>query len=101
MTEAPAATRIDIWLWRARFFKTRGLSAKTAAAGLRINGRRTDKPGAAVRVGDVLTFVQAGRVRVIEIRDFGERRGPAAEAQALYLDREPAPGTEPAPEPDA
>ncbi|MFN3614222.1 MAG: RNA-binding S4 domain-containing protein [Rubrimonas sp.] len=90
MTDAPAATRIDIWLWRARFFRTRSLSAKTAAGGLRINGRRTDKPGAAVRVGDVLTFVQAGRVRVIEILDLGERRGPATEAQALYRDRDHA-----------
>jgi ribosome-associated heat shock protein Hsp15 len=86
--EPAEAVRLDKWLWRARFFRTRSLAARAAAAGVRINGQRTDKPGAAVRPGDVLTFVQAGRVRVIEVLGSGERRGPAPEACALYLDRE-------------
>lgn len=81
--------RLDVWLWRARFFRTRTLAAKAVSGGLRVNGARTDKPATAVRVGDVLTFTQGARVRVIEIAALGARRGPATEAQALYADRAP------------
>jgi ribosome-associated heat shock protein Hsp15 len=100
--EAGAGDRVDKWLWRARFFKTRTLATRAVAEGLRINGQRTDKPAAIVRPGDVLTLVIAGRARVVEVVAMGERRGPAPEAQALYLDRSappPPPGAEsPAPE---
>lgn len=98
MTTHAEGVRADKWLWRARFFKTRSLAAEAVGRGLRVNGRRTDRPGATVRAGDVLTFAQAGRVRVIEVVDLGERRGPAPEAQALYRDRTEAPadGAEPA-----
>lgn len=82
-----ATLRVDKWLWQARFFKTRALSAELAESGhLRINGQPTRKPGAGVGAGDVLTFPQGGRIRVIRILALGERRGPALEAQTLYLD---------------
>lgn len=79
--------RIDKWLWRARFFKTRTLAAAAVSDGrVRINGSRTLKPGAGVKEGDVLTVRRAGAVLVVEILDFGERRGPASEAAQLYRD---------------
>lgn len=81
---------MDKWLWRARFFKTRALAAKTASGGLRINGARTDKPHAMVRPGDTLTFVQAKQVRLIRVAALGERRGPASEAATLYVDLDAA-----------
>ncbi|MEM8755049.1 MAG: S4 domain-containing protein [Pseudomonadota bacterium] len=97
MTEPAPGLRVDKWLWRARFFKTRALAGSAAAAGLRINGARTDKPHALVRPGDALTFKQARRVRVIRVLAIGERRGPASEAATLYEDLEaensPSPGT--------
>lgn len=83
------SVRIDKWLWRARFFKTRTLAAKIVSSGVRVNGARTDKPKTLVRPGDTLTFGQNRDVRVIEIVDLGVRRGPAAEAQALYNDLDP------------
>lgn len=83
------SVRIDKWLWRARFFKTRTLAAKVVSSGLRINGARTDKPKTLVKPGDTLTFGQNRDVRIIEIVDLGVRRGPAAEAQALYKDLDP------------
>lgn len=77
--------RIDKWLWRARFYKTRAISAEAVEAGkVRVNGRRCLKPGFGVKEGDVLTIRRAGRVFVVELLDFGERRGPAAEAAGLY-----------------
>ena len=79
--------RLDKWLWQARFFKTRALAAEIAESGhLRINGQPTRKPGAHVGAGDVLTFPQGARIRVIRILAIGLRRGPATEAQGLYLD---------------
>ena len=106
MTEAPArpTQRLDKWLWQARFFKTRGLAAKQVASGqCRVNGTRVTKPAAAVGAGDVLTFAQGRRVRVVRVTGLPERRGPAPEAQGHYEDlapAEPDPTPSPAPDPD-
>ncbi|WP_312597560.1 RNA-binding S4 domain-containing protein [Brevundimonas sp.] len=83
------ACRIDIWLWRARFVKTRGLAADLVERGavrLTHHGRETrlDKPSRCVHVGDLLTFAQNGRVVSLRVEALGERRGPAEEARALY-----------------
>ena len=84
--------RLDKWLWQARFFKTRGLAAEMVEAGhLRINGQRSAKPGHAVAEGDVLTFPQGGRIRLVRVTALGARRGPATEAQALYHDLDDPP----------
>ncbi len=89
---AAECARLDLWLWRARFFRTRGLAAAAVAKGVRVNGRRVVKPGASVRSGDVLTFAQAGDIRVVEIATLGARRGPAVEARTLFIDRAPRDG---------
>ena len=82
--------RIDKWLWFARFFKSRTLATKFCQSGhLQLNGVIGKKAHQMVRVGDVLTFLTADDVRVIKISDLGQRRGPAAEAQALYQDVSP------------
>jgi ribosome-associated heat shock protein Hsp15 len=87
---APEKIRIDKWLWQARFFKSRGLAGEVAGSGaVRVNGERIGKPAHAVRAGDVLTFPQAGNIRVIRILGLGTRRGPAMEAQGLYADLDP------------
>ena len=82
--------RLDKWLWQARFFKTRTLAAsQVKAAHVRVNGEKVSKPATQVGVGDTLTFPQGNDIRVIEIAECGTRRGPAPEAQALYLDKTP------------
>lgn len=87
MSEGGAASqRLDVWLWRARFHRSRALAAAAAGKGVRLNGRRTDKPSAAVRVGDVLTLVVGGTVRVVTVTGLGNRRGPAEEARTLYAE---------------
>jgi len=86
------ALRIDKWLWRARFFKARSGAAAAAEKGFRLNGDRSQKAHQRIRPGDVLTFRQAGEVRVVRVLALGERRGSAAEAAALYLDLEPEAG---------
>ena len=79
--------RVDKWLWHARFFKSRNLSAKLAASGkLRVNRKIVRKSKYTVQPGDILTFPKGKDIRVIEIVALGERRGPVAEAQMLYID---------------
>lgn len=83
--------RIDKWLWHARFFKSRSLAGEIASSGkLRANGVRVTKPAHLVKQGDVLTFPQGRRIRVIRVLSIGTRRGPAAEAALLYDDLDPA-----------
>jgi len=84
--------RLDIWLWQARFFKSRSLAADVVETGhCRINGRRVGKPAQPVVPGDVLTIPQGARVRLIRVAALGLRRGPACEAQALYADLDASP----------
>ena len=81
--------RLDKWLWQARFFKSRSLSAEAIAAGqIRLNGVQVTKPGRAVGPDDVLTFGQNAQILVVRILACGTRRGPAAEAQGLYCLRD-------------
>ena len=82
--------RVDKWLWHARFFKTRTLAAKVVTGGhLRVNSRKTEISSTCVVAGDVLTFAQEKRIRVIKVIALGTRRGPASEAQLLYEDLSP------------
>ncbi|SNR55776.1 RNA-binding S4 domain-containing protein [Puniceibacterium sediminis] len=90
MAEPAARIRLDKWLWQARFFKTRSLSAKVVSAGhVRVNSQRVTKPATMIGPDDVLTFSQADEVRVIRVAAPGTRRGPASEAQTLYEDLAP------------
>lgn len=92
--------RVDVWLWRARFFKTRSLAARMVEEGrIRLvrggEDLRLDKPSRSVRPGDGLVFALGGRLVAVRIDGLGERRGPAPEARALYAaleDGQPAGG---------
>jgi ribosome-associated heat shock protein Hsp15 len=77
--------RLDKYLWCARFVSQREACQRLAETGLvRINGQRTDKAHAKVRVGDILTVPLPAGVRVVRVRTLAARRGPAAEAYTLY-----------------
>ncbi len=84
------ACRLDVWLWRARFFKTRALAAAFLEEGrLRVTRPgaepvRIDKCSRTVRPGDSVMFALGGRVIEVQVKGLGERRGPASEARELY-----------------
>lgn len=83
------ACRADVWLWRARFFKTRTLAAKMIDEGrVRVTraGQETrlDKPARPVKIGDALVFALGGRLTAVRVESLGARRGPPAEARGLY-----------------
>jgi ribosome-associated heat shock protein Hsp15 len=91
--EPPADTqRLDKWLWFARVIKSRTAAADLVAGGkVRINRQKTAKPSATVRVGDVITVVAHHRLRVLEVKGLGERRGSAPEAAELFHERPSSP----------
>lgn len=77
--------RLDKWLWCARMLKARSDCARLVQGGLvRLNRQPTDKPHARLRPGDVLTLPLGTGVRVLRVLGLAKRRGPAAEARALY-----------------
>lgn len=81
--------RADVWLWRARFFKTRSLAARFLDEGkVRLTRAgaetRIDKCARPVKVGDHLVFAVGGKLIAVAVEALGERRGPPAEARALY-----------------
>jgi ribosome-associated heat shock protein Hsp15 len=81
--------RIDVWLWRARFAKTRTQAAAMVERGvvrLTHNGAqsRVDKASRSVHVGDLVVFAKGGRLMEVTVAGLGERRGPPEEARALY-----------------
>ena len=97
MTDAvPTRQRIDKWLWCARAFKTRNLATRfVAEKGVRLTRNNTtqriEKAGFLIQTGDQIAFMLGERVRIFEVVSCGARRGPAAEARALYLDHSPPP----------
>ncbi|RKQ68818.1 heat shock protein Hsp15 [Litorimonas taeanensis] len=84
------ACRLDIWLYRTRLLKTRALAGHLISKGkirLRRNGQmeRIKKPHALIRPGDQVTFMRGTELINAEMIASGTRRGPASEAQTLYL----------------
>jgi ribosome-associated heat shock protein Hsp15 len=78
-------TRIDKWLWHARFYRTRALAQSAAAAGLiRLNGQRVTKPSASVGPQDVLTLPQGSAVIVVRVLGVATRRTGGPQARLLY-----------------
>ena len=87
MSGSDTLLRLDKWLWYARFFKTRALAKRAIAGGsFRLDGEVMSKPHRAAAIGQILTFVQGAKIRVIRIVGIGSRRGPASEAMLLYED---------------
>lgn len=77
--------RLDLWLFHARFCRSRtGAQKATEAGKVRLNGARVKKPGHVVRPGDVLTLALGGSVRVVKVLQLTERRGGAPQARNLY-----------------
>ena len=78
------STRIDKWLWAARFFKTRSLATDAVErARVKLNGDRT-KPSHTVRIGDMLLIDNGATEWEVQICGIADKRGSAAVAQGLY-----------------
>ncbi len=76
--------RMDVWLWAARFFKTRPLAKKACELGRILSNGQIAKAAREVRIGDRLRVSNEGGDFQVEVRLLSEVRGPAAVAQTLY-----------------
>ena len=79
-------TRIDKWLWAARFFKTRSLAADAVDSGkVLLNGARV-KPAKALKVGDELFVRTPGFEYTLHVAELSDKRGSATIAARLYTE---------------
>jgi ribosome-associated heat shock protein Hsp15 len=87
MGDTDDRTRIDKWLWAARFYKTRSLAAAAIAGGkVQVNGERV-KRAKPLQVGDEVRIRQGPYEHQVVVRELSDRRGPATQAAALYEEK--------------
>ncbi|RLA11263.1 MAG: RNA-binding protein [Gammaproteobacteria bacterium] len=86
MKENSTKTRLDKWLWAARWFKTRALATAAIKGGKVHVNNRTVKPAYSVSADDLVTITQGPYKREILVLGLGGRRGPATEAAKLYAE---------------
>ena len=80
-------TRIDKWLWAARFYKTRALAAEAIAGGkVQVNGDRV-KRAKPLQIGDEVRIRLGPYEHQLVVRGLSDRRGPAAQAATLYEEK--------------
>jgi len=80
--------RLDVWLWAARFYRTRSLARQAIETGkVDVAGQRA-KAARSVRIGDALSIARGEERFEVQVRGLSEKRGPASVAQALYVESE-------------
>ena len=86
--QAGEEVRLDLWLWAARFFKTRSLAKQAVAGGkVEVDGQRA-KPSRTLRGGEALRIERAGELFEVAVLGLSDVRGPASVAQKLYAETE-------------
>jgi len=91
VTEQPVpmqAVRLDVWLWAARFYKTRSLAKQAVETGKVDVGGQRAKASRVVRVGDALRVARGEETFEISVLALSDTRGPASTAQTLYAESE-------------
>ena len=87
-SQTDVKTRLDKWLWAARFFKTRHLAAEAINGGhVHHNGNRV-KPSRVIQISDTLSIHKTPFTFEIIVEGLSVRRGPAKEAQLLYMEKD-------------
>jgi ribosome-associated heat shock protein Hsp15 len=81
-------SRIDAWLWAARFFKTRALAKQAVERGRVTLAGATLKPSHALKPGDALRIKRGDETFEVEVTGLAHKRGSAVVAQALYRESE-------------
>lgn len=82
------STRIDKWLWAARFYKTRSLATDAVSLGRVLQNGGRVKPAHAIKIDDELEIHAAEQIWVVQVLQISETRGSATVAQTLYAETE-------------
>jgi ribosome-associated heat shock protein Hsp15 len=80
--------RLDLWLWAARFYRTRSLAKQAVDNGKVDVGGQRAKPSRTVRVGDAMRIARGDEIFEIEVLVLSDQRGPASVACLLYAESE-------------
>jgi len=87
--EDQESTRLDLWLWAVRFYKTRSLAAEACRKGwVTVEGQRA-KPGRRVRVGEELAIRHQNLEKTVVVRRLSKRRVGAKLVDQHCEDRTP------------
>ncbi|MBU2891738.1 RNA-binding protein [Colwellia sp. D2M02] len=79
-----SSTRLDKWLWAARFYRTRAIAKQMIDGGkVFYNGQRT-KSGKAVSIGDTIKVRQGFEEKEVTVIALADKRKDADFAQTLY-----------------
>lgn len=79
-----ANIRADVWLWAARFFKTRRLAREAIDGGKVELNDAACKPSKLIKPGDSLRITKGEERFDIEVLASSDKRGSAKVAQTLY-----------------
>ena len=82
------SVRMDVWLWSARFFKTRTLAKRACDLGRILSNGQKARAARDVRMGDMLRITNDGGEFEVEVLLLSDVRGPGAVAQTLYRETE-------------
>jgi ribosome-associated heat shock protein Hsp15 len=84
----PDTLRLDLWLWSARFFRTRSMAAEAIGKNRVTVNDLLAKPARLVRVGDRITLRRPGNPlpQAITVLGLARMRGPASIASMLCLE---------------
>ena len=88
MTSDDFTVRLDLWLWAARFYRTRSLAKQAIDTGKVDVGGQRAKASRTVRLGDAMRIVRGDEVFEITVAGLSDQRGPASVAQTLYSESE-------------
>lgn len=82
----PDQVRLDVWLWAARFYKSRALAKRAISLGkIKISGNRC-KASRLVSAGTVIHLKQDMYERELVIAGISEKRNSALIASGLYTE---------------
>ena len=76
--------RLDIWLWSARFFKTRSLCKQAIVGGKIEVNKQTAKASRQIAIGDEIVISRGQEKMTVVVKLLADRRGPASLAVTLY-----------------
>ena len=87
-SDITASVRLDLWLWAARFYKTRALAKHAIETGkVEVDGQRA-KPSRTLRVGNALRVGRGDETFEVTVLGLAEKRGSASVARTLYEESE-------------
>ena len=77
--------RLDLWLWAARFYKTRNIAALNIKKGLvRLSGKTKTKPASLINLDSQLVIEQNFVRKTVSVEEIAVKRVSSAKAKSFY-----------------